>query len=95
MANNTIADLRKEFDEIDHKILTLIAKRMELSKSIAPLKKNSGVGVVQPEIWHQQMRQRKKESGTLDVNEAFVVKLFSLIHDESVRVQNEVLEHTT
>ena len=56
---------------------------------------DSGISVIQPEIWRQQMRQRKKDSGPLQVNEAFVVKLFSLIHDESVRVQNEILELTT
>jgi chorismate mutase len=92
---NNIIDIRKEFDETDSKILNLVARRMQLSKSIAGLKKDSGISVIQPDIWRQQMRQRKKDSGPLQVNEAFVVKLFSLIHDESVRVQNEILELTT
>jgi chorismate mutase len=92
MANNTIAEMRKEFEDIDKEILKLIARRMQLSKNIAGLKRDSGIGVVQPEIWHQQMWQRKTEGKQYQVNEAFIVKLFSLIHDESVRIQKEELE---
>jgi len=94
MASNSIADIRKEFEEIDKQVLSLIARRMQLSKNIAGLKRDSGIGVIQPDIWHQQMWQRKSESLQLGVNEAFVVKLFSLIHDESVRLQREALEIT-
>ena len=81
MSANTIAEIRKEFEEIDRQVLGLIGRRMQLSQKIAGLKQ-------------QEMRERKKEGHGIGVDEAFVVKLYSLIHDESVRVQRQALEVT-
>lgn len=94
MSANTIAEIRKEFEEIDRQVLGLIGRRMQLSQKIAGLKQQAGIGIIQADIWHQQMRERKKEGHAIGVDEAFVVKLYSLIHDESVRVQRQALEVT-
>jgi chorismate mutase len=88
MMTKPIEDIRKEFEAIDKQVLQLLAKRCEFSKAISSLKKVSGIDIIQPGIWQHQMQQRMKENELLGVDETFLQKIFSLIHAESVRIQN-------
>lgn len=48
--------------------------------------------VVQTEIWEQQLNNRKNENDKLKVDSVFMDKIFSAIHDESIRIQNQELD---
>lgn len=89
MMTKPIDDIRKEFEAIDKQILQLLAKRCQLSKVISGLKIKSGIDIIQPEVWQHQMQQRMKENELLGIDEVFLQKIFSIIHEESVRIQNQ------
>ena len=89
MTNSLILEIRREFEELDQQLLELLAERVRLSKSMATLKKESGLAIVQPEVWRLQIQHRLEENETLGVDEGFVRKIFGLIHEESVRIQKK------
>ena len=92
MVNCSIFDIRRQFDDIDKSILILLATRAQLSKEMALQKYNSDMEVVQPETWKQQLNNRLKENEKLKVDSDFLDKIFSAIHEESIRIQKQELE---
>lgn len=92
MVNCSIFDIRRQFDDIDKSILILLATRAQLSKEMALHKYNTDMEVVQSETWKQQLNNRLKENEKLKVDSDFLDKIFSTIHEESIRIQNQELE---
>lgn len=92
MLNSCISDVRKQFDDIDKSILILLGIRTKLSKEIAMLKKQNNMNAIQLSVWKNQIENRLKENEKIKVDPDFMNKNFDLIHVESVRIQNQVLE---
>ena len=81
--------LRQQIDDIDHEMLTLLARRMELSVQIAGIKRQTGMTVYQPLRWDTVLRDRQQLAATLGLDEAFTNEMLEKIHAESMRVQIE------
>lgn len=86
-----ISNLRKEIDKVDHEILELLAKRMENSKRIALHKMKDNISIYQPERWEEVVKSRVKDGLNHDLSEDFVLKLYQLIHEESIHLQEQVI----
>lgn len=83
--------LRNDIDEIDSQILQLLARRMEKAKKIAFQKMKNNISIFQPERWEEVIKTRVKEGLEKDLAEDFVSKLYQFIHEESIRMQEQVL----
>jgi chorismate mutase len=94
MSTRTISEIRHQFEEIDKKIVILLAKRTSLSKEIALIKKSNQEDVVQPELWNVQLKKRLEENKILHMDPNFLKQIFNSIHAESVRIQNQELENS-
>lgn len=92
MLNSCISDVRKQFDDIDKSILILLGIRTKLSKEIAMLKKQNNLNAIQLNVWKTQMENRLKENEKIKVDPDFMNTIFNIIHEESIRIQNQVLE---
>ncbi|MCP5105737.1 MAG: bifunctional 3-deoxy-7-phosphoheptulonate synthase/chorismate mutase type II [bacterium] len=86
-----VSELRREIDKIDYKIVELLAKRMDTAKEIAIHKMKEGIAIFHPSRWEELMESRIKEGLGRDLSENFVSKLYQLIHEESCRLQEEML----
>lgn len=93
MRTKTISEIRQQFEEIDKKIVILLAKRTSLSKEIALVKKLNKENVIQPEVWNEQLKKRLEENRILNIDSDFLKQLFNTIHAESVRIQNQEIEN--
>jgi len=85
-----LTESRKEIDEIDHKLLQLIAKRFELCNLISEYKKKNNLEVqdLNREIDLVKDRSSKlSELGFDDPN--FVKELFEIILKKSREIQDE------
>ncbi|GEO24972.1 hypothetical protein AAC03nite_07570 [Alicyclobacillus acidoterrestris] len=83
----SLDEFRAKIDSIDHQLITCLAKRFELSKTIGTIKRSKNVDVYQPDRANQ-VQQRFLHLGALHgMQERFVTHLFELIHEESCRVQ--------
>jgi chorismate mutase len=64
---------------------------MENAKKIAFQKMKNNISIFQPERWEEVIKTRVKEGLEKDLNEDFVSRLYQFIHEESIRMQEQVL----
>lgn len=83
---------RARIDDIDASILSLLSQRMDTSRDIGFLKKKNNVSIIQMRRWEEVLTQMLSTGRDAGLSEEFVRSVFNLIHEESITVQNRVLE---
>ncbi|MBN2636305.1 MAG: bifunctional 3-deoxy-7-phosphoheptulonate synthase/chorismate mutase type II [Prolixibacteraceae bacterium] len=89
---NQLDVLRNRIDAIDAELLETLASRIAIAKEIGRYKKENNVTALQISRWTQLMDSRVNLGKKLDINETFVKILFQLIHEDSVRMQTEIMD---
>ena len=89
---NQLDVLRNRIDAIDSEILETLASRVAIVNQIGQYKKENNVTALQINRWTQLMEDRVNLGKNLDLNETFVKILFQLIHEDSVRMQTEIMD---
>ena len=84
--------LRNRIDTVDSELLETLASRVAIVKEIAQYKKHNNVTALQINRWTQLMDDRVNLGKKMDLNETFVKILFQLIHEDSVRMQTEIMD---
>ncbi len=87
-----MTQLRAEIDVIDDGIISLLARRMEISARIGGFKKENNISILQTARWESVLGRMARKGSEAGLDEDFVRALFNIIHDASVAVQNNVLE---
>ena len=89
--NNSVSEtltlMRAEIDNIDSQILSLLSKRMLLSKQIGEHKKASNMPVLQHGRYQQILTNRAERGTALGLSKEFVETIMKDIHEESVKNQ--------
>jgi chorismate mutase len=88
---NRLSELRKIVDEVDEELLSLLKKRIELVEQIGHYKKEHNITIFQLERWQEILRTRGQWADKLAVSREFVEKICQLLHEESIRVQNNLM----
>jgi chorismate mutase len=86
---------RQQMDSIDMEVIDLLARRMELSEDIGTVKKECNMTAYQLDRWREIVDTRGDRAGKLGLSKEFVVALYQLIHDESIKKQLEILQAAT
>jgi len=89
---NQLDVLRNRIDAIDGELLETLSSRVEIVKKIGQYKKENNVTALQISRWSQLMEDRINLGKKLDLNDTFVKILFQLIHEDSVRMQTEIMD---
>jgi len=89
---NQLVELRHQIDSIDHQVIELIAARMRISEKIGEYKCRNNVTVLQMERWLEILQTRTEQGLYMGLEKAFIGDLLKLLHQESIRIQTEVLE---
>lgn len=79
--------LRGEIDELDDRLLALLAQRMQATDRIGSIKHRLGMPVVQPERYRALMDRRTARAAEEGLDADFVRAVLAAIHEESVRRQ--------
>jgi chorismate mutase len=79
--------LRLEIDEIDEKLICLLAKRSHISQSIGEYKKEQGIKPLDKKRWEKVLQSRIKLGKKHDLTEKFVKNIWEEIHQSSLEVQ--------
>ena len=82
-----LTPLRQQIDDIDHSLLTLLARRMALSRQIADIKRELHSPVYQSARWADILADRLQIASALGLDADFTREMLEKIHGESVRVQ--------
>ncbi|MDO4497737.1 MAG: bifunctional 3-deoxy-7-phosphoheptulonate synthase/chorismate mutase type II [Bacteroidales bacterium] len=86
-----LVSLRQQIDEIDDKILEILAKRMRLSGEVAQYKKENNMPVLQAGRYDEILTNRSEQGARMGMSAEFVKEVFEAIHAESVRKQIEII----
>ena len=84
--------LRKQIDEIDEQLLTILAKRMRISKEIGIYKKEHNMPILQSGRYNDILENRAKQGQAMNLSADFVTEIMKAIHEESVKVQMEIMK---
>ncbi|RYZ15031.1 MAG: 3-deoxy-7-phosphoheptulonate synthase, partial [Sphingobacteriales bacterium] len=84
-------EFRARIDRIDRELVEILAERMAVVEKLGEFKKQNNVTILQMERWKEIFESRPVWAEKLGVSEEFVRKLYELIHLESIRKQNEIM----
>ncbi len=90
-----LESLRTELDSVDQKLLEALAARSAVVKKIGIVKKQLNLPPLQPERWEAVLSSRVQAASQLGVDHHFTSKLFTLLHEESLRIQTEITPATS
>ncbi len=90
-STESLEDLRHQIDEIDEQLFEIIAKRMRVSKEIGTYKKEHNITVLQSKRYQDIITERVKIGEKLGLSPNFTKAFIDAIHEESVRVQMDIM----
>lgn len=93
--SNKLKSLRSMIDEVDDELINLLAKRLQIIEEIALYKKDQNITVFQLERWQEILRTRSQWAEKLGVSRHHIEKICQILHEESIRVQNEAINKKT
>lgn len=86
-----LSALRKQIDEIDHRLIAILAQRMDVAKEIGQVKKDSNVAVLQVGRWDELVKERVEMAIGKGLSEEFTTRFLAAIHQESINNQDELM----
>jgi len=90
---NQLEMLRNRIDSLDNELLEVLSSRMDIVREIGKYKKENNVTALQINRWAHLMEDRVKLGQKLNLNKTFTQILFQLIHEDSVRMQTEIMDN--
>lgn len=88
---NQLSALRSQIDLLDIQLLDLLKNRMNIATQIGGLKKEKNISVLQNERWNEVLENMVQKGRERELSEDFIVKLFKIIHQESIDKQEKIL----
>ena len=89
--NDTLSQFRSIVDEIDDELMNILKKRMKVMEQMGDYKKDHHITIFQLERWQEILRTRSQWAEKIGLPRSFVEKICLLLHEESIRVQTEVM----
>ena len=93
--DDKLAELRQQIDKLDDQILKTIGDRMKIAEKIGEYKRDNNVTILQVSRWDEIVQKRVQLAKALNLGEDFTVKYLELLHNESIRKQNEIMNVNT
>lgn len=87
-----IQKLRKNIDQLDQTLVTLLAKRKGLVIEVGNLKKDANLPPLDPARWQQVLDTRTAWGSEVDLDPHFVQDIFNRIHDYSLQIEGEICQ---
>ncbi len=89
--SDKLSELRNAIDEIDDELINLLKKRLLVIEQIGEYKKEHHIAIFQLERWQQILKTRAQLGDKLGISRQHVEKICQLLHEESIRLQNTVM----
>jgi chorismate mutase len=86
-----LQQLRSMIDEIDDELINVLKKRIQVIEQIGVHKKEHNITIFQLERWQEILRTRAQWAEKAGISRLHVEKICQLLHEESIRIQNDVM----
>lgn len=91
--SNELMVWRQQINQIDNQLLQLLVERNKVAQAIGEYKHIHQMCILQPERYRELMRCRELEAQALGLNPKYIHDLFSIIHEESVHLQQSIVPY--
>jgi 4-amino-4-deoxychorismate mutase len=91
---NQLEQFRQEIDALDAQIIEVLGKRFEVCRQVAHFKKAEGIPMMQPGRVEEVKKRRQELGIEQGITPDFMLHLYSLIIQESCRMEDEIIEKT-
>lgn len=88
----SLESMRIEIDDLDDRMLRIIAERMEIIKRMGSFKKENNLSILQFDRWKSVLEMRKNKAIQLGMNVTFIEAVLQLMHEESIRIQQSLMD---
>lgn len=88
----SVSRWRDVIDEKDQELLNVISSRFAAVREIGNLKKQHHITILQLERWSAIIETRLREAEKFDIDPAFMRRLLHLLHEESIRIQENIFK---
>ena len=88
---NKINTLRTKIDVIDHQLIDMLGKRMDVANDIGKLKREYNVAVLQSKRWNEILGKMILQGEEKQLSEEFILRVFKAIHQESINHQEKII----
>ncbi len=85
-----MSEFRGQLDEMDHSLLLLLARRMQVAQHIGAYKKENNIPILQAGRWHELLQAVVEKGAKLDLSANCIKQIFNAIHEESIRHQTNI-----
>ncbi len=92
--SDKLEELRLEIDRIDQKLIEVLGKRMNIVHEMGEYKRDHNITILQIERWRDIITSRLEIAGKHGLDRDFLLKLLQLVHNESIRMQTEILNRS-
>lgn len=86
---NELEKLRKEIDQCDHQLLTLLSNRMELVKKVGDYKQKHTIPPLDQGRWDTAQQMRLAHAQKLGLDHQLTIEVFDCIHMHALRLEKE------
>ena len=87
--NKTLAELRNEINELDEKLVKILAKRFEVVKEIGQLKKDKDLSVLDEKRWQEVLNKALGNAKKHAVPEDLIEKIYEEIHTTAIEIEKK------
>lgn len=92
ISEQKIEKQRTLISEIDFQIIENLSRRMNVSEKIGEIKKEYNMAIFQPDRWKLIVDYVEKKAEEFNLSKDFLEKIFKIIHEESIDVQNKIMK---
>lgn len=86
--------LREQINKADEQLLQSLWWRIDIVRRIGEYKKANKLEILQMNRWEDLLKQRLALAKSMGLNTDFITKMYTIIHEEAIRVQQEIVsEH--
>ena len=78
---------------VDHQLIEMLGKRMNIADDIGQLKKEHNVAVLQSKRWNEILGKMILQGEGKNLSEEFILRVFKAIHQESINHQEKIINH--
>lgn len=86
-----LTQFRNMIDVVDDELMNVLKKRMQIIEQIGDYKKEHHITIFQLERWQEIIRTRQQWAKQLDLPKEYIEKICQLLHEESIRIQTDVM----
>ncbi|MFZ1808140.1 MAG: bifunctional 3-deoxy-7-phosphoheptulonate synthase/chorismate mutase type II [Cyclobacteriaceae bacterium] len=90
-----LEQLREKIDHIDQELIEVLSIRKQLIEKIGDYKRENNVTVFQLERWNEILNSRTMWGNGKNLTPEFIQEIYKAIHDESIRIQTEIMGQET